>query len=236
MYYDSDRLLKVWTSVAYNDDRYWAFMRADGAWRHTDSELSTERTFPTFGHFERAVRRLDARDIHVKRIVDGGREWVIDVDHHDADPEKIALKNAIAHLTFQTFFAHNCERVMFSGNRGVHVWLSADEFSRDADKAARTRYYDRILERPASINRVLVRPGSLDRCFLDSLADPWVQREMVRLYPHISPADTGRVLKEFFPCVDKQVFVSTKQIRAPYSYNTKGRGYSREHELCGRGD
>lgn len=59
--------------------------------------------------------------------------------------------------------------------------------------------------------------------FLKAFDNIWIRREITVLYPNIKLDNVAALVKEFFPYVDKQIFVSTKQIRAPYSYNTKGK-------------
>jgi len=206
-------------------------MKSDGSWRHSDSEFSKKQRFATFEEFEEAVKKLNARDIHVKMTVAGGREWVIDVDHDEKEPPKIELKNMIAHATFQKFFGTNCTRIMFSGNRGLHVWLCHNVFDMNAPRQLRDYYYRALLQKPARLNLKLLKEGSLGHCFLDALQNKWIKRRISELYPHINQSNFDLLLKEFYPCVDKQVFDSTKQIRAPYSYNTKGHQFSRDHIL-----
>ncbi|AEB00348.1 lef-1 [Clostera anachoreta granulovirus] len=229
--YTSNALKKVWYGVRYKEDRFWAFMKPDGTWRHSDSQFSKNKTFDTFEDFERCVKWYGAQDIHVKMLIDGSREWVIDVDHNEDDPRRIALKNMIAHATLGAFFGNNCTRVMYSGNRGLHIWLNDEQFDLRADKSLRTYYYDNILQPPTKIVKLFVQPGSLNDCFLKAFTNTWIRREIASLYPNINLDNTTVLIKEFFPYVDKQVFVSTKQIRAPYSYNTKGKAFSTDHEL-----
>ncbi|AAS82674.1 ORF64 [Agrotis segetum granulovirus] len=229
--YTSDQLLQIWTSVNYREDRYWAFMKSDGTWRHSDSQFSKTSTYNSFDQFEKAVKLLDARDIHVKKTVSGGREWVIDVDHDDSDQRKIRLKNAIAHVTFAEFFGSNCEKIMFSGNRGLHIWLNHHKFDMQASAQTRRYYYNSVLKKPIFLNFALLQKGSLGWCFRNALKVPWIERQIQQLYPHISLNNNKMLLKEFYPYVDKQVFESTKQIRAPYSFNTKGRQFNQPHIL-----
>lgn len=206
-------------------------MRPDGSWRHTDSNFSKTKTFATFEQFEAHVRDVDARDIHVKAVVDGGREWVIDVDHDEIDHDRIVLKNMIAHATLGEFFGPNCARVLYSGNRGLHIWLDHQQFDYKACVNVRKYYYERILVPPTKIVKLFIQPGSLNDCFLRTFENAWIRRRIDELYPHIALNDTTSLVKHFFPHVDKQVFTSTKQIRAPYSYNTKGGRFSEDHVL-----
>ncbi|AER41494.1 late expression factor 1 [Epinotia aporema granulovirus] len=232
MVYSREQVVKIWNSVAFRDDRYWAFMLKNGRWHHSDSEHSSKKTFGTLDEFYSHINNIGAQDVHVKSVIDGGREWVIDVDHHDTDPDKIALKNMIAHATFGAFFKDNCDRIMFSGNRGLHVWLNRTEFDYTAAKETRTYYYDCILQKPNSINRNCVAKNSLHDCFLNVFDNQWIQRNIAKLYPNIKLDNNNQLLQEFFPSVDKQVFVTTKQIRAPYSYHSKSKKFNCDHEFC----
>ncbi|APO13945.1 LEF-1 [Plodia interpunctella granulovirus] len=232
MHYTREQLMKVWLGVKFRDDRSWAFVKRHGGWVHTDSPKSNmPSTFKSFDEFEAAVRSLDAVDMHVKAVVDGGREWIIDVDHDETDRRKIALKNMISHATFEAFFGPNIVRVMFSGNRGLHVWLDHEEFDYRAEKRVRTYYYDAVLAKPARLIAILAQPGSFNTCFLRAFENEWIQREIAALYPDIKPNDAQALLKEFFPNVDKQVFTTNKQIRAPYSFHSKGQKYNTDHVL-----
>lgn len=229
--YSREQLLKVWSAVNYRQHRYWAFMTSAGIWHHTDSQYSKKQTFDNFEEFEESVKSLDARDIHVKKTVTGGREWVIDVDHDETDPKKIELKNMIAHVMFLKFFGTKCSRIMFSGNRGLHIWLDHNTFNIDDSIKTRQYYYKCLLEKPTRINVKLLKEGSLGWCFVFALQNKWVERKISELYPNINQKNYNVLLKEFYPCVDKQVFASIKQIRAPYSYNTKGNQYNSEHQI-----
>ncbi|ABC61189.1 LEF-1 [Choristoneura occidentalis granulovirus] len=229
--YTSKQLEKVWMGVNYREDRYWAFMKPDGMWLHSDSKYSKEKTFKSFEHFEKFVRSHNVQDIHVKMLIDGSREWVIDVDHNDNDERCIKLKNMISHCVFGKFFGHNCDRIMYSGNRGLHIWLNHNDFDMRADKYLRTYYYDDMLQVPKIIVKPFVEPHSLHECFLDVFNNLWIKREIEAIYPNIKIDNLTALVKEFYPYVDKQVFVSTKQIRAPYSYNTKGKKFNCDHEL-----
>lgn len=229
--YTREQLLKVWNAVNYRQHRYWAFMISDGSWRHTDSQFSKKSTFKSFDEFEAHVKYLNARDIHVKKTVTDDREWVIDVDHDEKDRNKIELKNMIAHATFGKFFGSKCAKIMFSGNRGLHIWLSHDVFPMDASKETRQYYYNCVLTKPSRLNVKLLKEGSMAHCFYAALQNKWVKRKIAELYPNINQDNFNLLLKEFYPCVDKQVFESNKQIRAPYSFNSKGNQYNCDHQL-----
>ena len=236
--YSTERARLIWDNVKYNTERYWAVTKkqSDGtySWIHTDGKNSRQQTFGTFDEFFKFLKSTNACDVHVKKTVQGGREWVIDVDHHqDACPRKIALKNKIAHLTYANFFGENAVRIMDSGNRGLHVWLDADvlKFRMSATSLERAYYLKCVLTPPSKLNPRLARPGSLAHAFLQAIENEDVKRTIMELYPHIRPNNFDAVLKEFYPCVDKQVFESTKQIRAPYSYHSKGQRYNTPHQL-----
>nr|UYX49697.1 LEF-1 [Darna trima granulovirus] len=232
MNYTKEQLLKVWNGVAYREDRYWAFCLPNNTWRHTDSKWSNKKTFDDFNQFENYVRSVQAQDIHVKTIVDGTREWVIDVDHNETDYDRIKLKNMIAHAMFSRFYAHNCTRILYSGNRGLHIWLNTQDFDRKASKEVRSNYYKSMF--PKDINKnnsMFVQEHSLNDCFNKTFDNVWIRREITRLYPNINLDDANELITEFYPNVDEHIFISLKQIRAPYSYNSKGKKYSCDHEL-----
>nr|AIU36720.1 ORF74 lef-1 [Cydia pomonella granulovirus]AIU36857.1 ORF74 lef-1 [Cydia pomonella granulovirus]QDW81133.1 lef-1 [Cydia pomonella granulovirus]QGY99462.1 LEF-1 [Cydia pomonella granulovirus]QGY99886.1 LEF-1 [Cydia pomonella granulovirus] len=232
MEYSREQLEKVWNGVKYKEDRYWAFMMKGGSWRHSDSKYNKQKTFGTFDEFERYVRAIDAQDVHVKMLINGSREWVIDVDHDTNNQQCVALKNMIAHSTFARFFGSNITRIMYSGNRGLHIWLDCCQFDLNAERSVRKYYYETVLAPPSKNNiGMFTQAGSLNDCFMKSFENSWIKREIATVYPHIKLSDKAALVKEFFPYVDKQVFVSTKQIRAPYSYNSKGQKFSCDHVL-----
>ncbi|QOD40027.1 lef-1 [Matsumuraeses phaseoli granulovirus] len=231
MMYSKEQLKKIWYNMPYKEDRYWAFMTSDGKWRHSDSQYSNRKTFACYEQFEDYVNQINAHDIHVKMLISKGREWVIDVDHDETDDKRISLKNMIAHATYKKFFGDACDRIMYSGNRGVHIWLNCDMFDCNATVDVRKYYYESLLTPPKKIVKLFVQPDSLYDCFLRAFDNMWIKREITTLYPNIRLDDTAKLVKNFYPHVDRQVFVSTKQIRAPYSYNSKGKKYSCDHEL-----
>ncbi|AAP85699.1 lef-1 [Adoxophyes orana granulovirus] len=225
--YTKEQLVKMWNSVRYKEDRFWAFMTANGSWVHSNV------TYADFDKFYEAVRLHKAQDVHVKMLVDGAREWVIDVDHDENDFEKIKLKNMIAHATFSYFFGDNCTRIMYTGNRGLHIWLDEEQFDMRAVYELRMFYYENILKvTNFNIPRNLYQNRSMGDCFFRSVQNnKWIVRQIKNLYPHLNCDNHAALLKEFYPHVDKQVFVSNKQIRAPYSYNSKGKRFSNDHIL-----
>lgn len=238
--YSKERARLVWDSVKYNTERYWAVTKklagSDNSymWIHTDSKNVNRQTFDNFDQFYDFLKTTNACDIHVKCTVQGDREWVIDVDHHeDACPRKIALKNAIAHLTYANFFGENAILILDSGNRGLHVWLNNDvhKFRMSATRTERAYYLKCVLTPPTRLNEKLAKPGSLVYAFLQALQNENVKRTILELYPHINCSDYKALLKEFFPCVDKQVFESTRQIRAPYSFHSKSNRYNGPHKI-----
>jgi Baculoviridae DNA primase len=230
--YDKTGLLKVWRAVPYNSHRYWAFKKENGAWFHSDSVHSTKQLYNTFEEFYHIVTALKVHDIHVKKTIMGGREWVIDVDHNETDPLKIALKNIVAHCTLLNFFGKEmCTKILFSGNRGLHVWLSSapGKFDMDTSVKLRAYYYDNVFKVPKNVNVALLKKGSFLYCFFETFNNVCVQRQIIQLYPNKNVSDRNWLLKEFYPNIDRQVFTSIKQIRAPYSYNSKGQQFSADH-------
>ncbi|AJK91728.1 lef-1 [Spodoptera frugiperda granulovirus] len=237
--YTTERARLIWDNVKYNTERYWAVTKKQSigdslAWIHTDGKNSQKQTFDSFYEFHQFLTRTSALDVHVKKTVQGGREWVIDVDHHgDSSKEKVALKNMIAHLTYAKFFGSNVTRIMDSGNKGLHVWLDNDmmKFKMSASTNERSYYLNCVLTPPVKLNVKLAKPGSLTYAFVQAIKDERVQRAITNLYPHIKLDNWNALLKEFYPCVDKQVFESTKQIRAPYSFHSKGNRFNAPHTI-----
>ncbi|AAM70264.1 late expression factor 1 [Phthorimaea operculella granulovirus] len=231
MTYSDDQLLMVWSSVRFNQSRYWAFVLENGTWRHTDKNTGS-KVFNNFDAFRNYVKQNGVVEIHVKQTIDNGREWVIDVDHKDTDPRIVELKNMISHATFEKFFGENCVRIMFSGNRGLHIWLDHNQFDYRACKNVREYYYDTVLKPPDVIIREFVNKGSLHDCFLRSFENEWIVRTICTLFPNIKMDDTSALIKNFYPNVDRQVFVTLKQIRAPYSFHPKSKRFNCIHKLC----
>ncbi|AQQ80341.1 LEF-1 [Betabaculovirus altermyunipunctae] len=236
--YSIERARLVWENVKYNTERYWAVTKkqSDGtySWIHTDGKNSRQQTFDSFEKFYSFLQSTNACDVHVKKTILGDREWVIDVDHHeDTCPSKIELKNRIAHLTYANFFGANAVRIMDSGNRGLHIWLDGDvmKFKMCATPLERAYYLKCVLTPPAKLNAKLARPGSLAYSFKQALENDHVKRAISELYPNIKSNNFDVMLKEFYPHVDKQVFESTKQIRAPYSFHSKGKRFNCPHQL-----
>nr|AMQ35665.1 PxGV-Corf53 protein [Plutella xylostella granulovirus]AMQ35782.1 PxGV-Korf53 protein [Plutella xylostella granulovirus]AMQ36016.1 PxGV-Torf53 protein [Plutella xylostella granulovirus] len=230
MKYNREQLFRLWNSVPYREFRYWAFVKDNGTWLHSDSKYSTKQTFATFEEFYNFVCGLQAKDIHVKQTIMGGREWIIDVDHSDTESEIIELKNVIAHCFFKNFFGNSCTKIMFSGNRGLHVWLNSDDFDMDTSAKKRLYYLKCVFQKlPKRLNYNLLRDKSIGKHFFNVFENEYVKRQIAKLYPNIKMSNKDALLKEFFPNVDAQVFGSKKQIRAPYSYNSKGDKYSTDH-------
>ncbi|AOL56851.1 LEF-1 [Chrysodeixis includens nucleopolyhedrovirus] len=203
--YSLDHVEKLWNSLAYNDSRQYSF--TDGVkWYHPKRYFTSAQDLFEF------IRDQNVSDIHVKAL-DDGREWVIDVDIEADDEDLLDLKIRVATETFKNFFKGNISRIMHSGNRGIHVWLRIDKFRIGASKNLRERYYQ-IFVKPADIRLDRIWPGSF-----------------IHSYKSAVESITGTsadiaTLHKLWPTVDKHVFCTQSQIRAPFSYNYKGQKFS----------
>lgn len=203
----------MWNCIAYNDSRKMAFMTNNQRWLHVDTLF--ENSEQLFNY----IAKNSVSDVHVKPLDEGGREWVIDADFKDcADKTELMLKVNVGATAFMLFFADKedaVQRVMFSGNRGFHVWLKfCGKFKMDSPKILREHWFN-VFKKPNKLNPGDIRPGTFAHC---------VQRA-VNMY--VDGANDDLVLR-YWPDVDRDVFCNaSKQIRAPFSYNYKGGQYSR---------
>ncbi|AAZ67500.1 late expression factor 1 (lef1) [Trichoplusia ni single nucleopolyhedrovirus] len=203
--YSIDQVEKLWNSLAYNDSRYYSF--TDGVhWCHP------KRYFTNAQDLFKFIQDHNVSDIHVKALEDG-REWVIDVDIEADNADLLDLKIKVATETFKNFFKSSIARIMHSGNRGIHVWLRIDKFRIGASKNLRERYYQ-IFVKPTDIRLDRIWPGSFIHTYKSAVES-------------ISgkSADVA-TLHKLWPTVDKHVFCTQSQIRAPFSYNYKGQKFS----------
>nr|ANS71007.1 late expression factor 1 [Lymantria dispar multiple nucleopolyhedrovirus] len=213
----------MWRSIAFREHRQFAFF--DGAssrWQHP------KRTFDDFQEFYSYLCSQSISDVHVKPLPDnGGREWVIDVDFEaNTPPSLLDLKIRVAVRTFVAFYGNNVARVLHSGNRGVHVWLKIDAFRLAADKELRRKHY-KALAKPTKISTQEVRAGSFIGCLRDVVRDPSLLADARRHFGG-ERVEESQLLLELWPPVDEHIFCNaTTQIRAPFSYNYKGRQHQR---------
>nr|AFS52013.1 DekiORF136 [Dendrolimus kikuchii nucleopolyhedrovirus] len=215
--YTLDSVNRMWNAIAYNDSRKFAFHTIGARWMHPDR------------YFESAADLYDyiivnkISDVHVKPLDGGGREWVIDADFKDyADEADLMLKIGIGATAFLLFYGmENVSRVMFSGNRGFHVWLKfAGKFRMSSASNVRA-HRCRAFDKPTNLN-VALRPGSF----------AYAVQQAVRVHFNgISDDienDINRLTLLYWPDVDRDIFCnSNKQIRAPFSFNYKGKRFSR---------
>ncbi|QWO71681.1 LEF1 [Orgyia pseudotsugata single capsid nuclopolyhedrovirus] len=222
--YSERQALQLWNAVAYNDCRQFAFF--DGThWQHP------KHCFDTFNNFYEFVVKNKVKDVHVKALFDGGgREWVVDVDFKEKDKALLDLKILVAQRTFINFFGDSVARVMHSGNRGIHVWLKIDRFRMSADKLFRARYYKAFVK-PKVIDVKKITPGSFIYN-LKSVIDCADIKAEIQHYVNSNNnndndfAVTQQILQDFWPDVDQHVFCNLNQIRAPFSFNSKGNKFS----------
>lgn len=220
--YSSDQIDLMWNSVSYNSCRKWAFFsHFTQRWHHPAEDF-------TRASLERFISDNRVTDVHVKATNDrgGGREWVIDVDFAEHDHERLLLRMDVAQRAFQNFFGENVQRIMYSGNRGVHVWLKISAFSIYATRETRLRYYKafKLIGRVECDN---IRPGSFLHALDRAIDEPALRQRIDALFPTIC-SDRAALLTDLFPPVDEAVFCNLNQIRAPFSYNYKGRKFSRQ--------
>ncbi|QEI03701.1 LEF-1 [Rachiplusia nu nucleopolyhedrovirus] len=209
-YYRREDVKQMWDSIAFNDNRKYAFSGQGVRWFHPD------RHFANSDELYEYIKSQNISDVHVKALDEkNGREWVIDVDFKVKSKEELDLKIKIATTTFKLFFGNSITRIMHSGNRGIHVWLRIDRFPMSASKKQRERYY-KVFEKPQIISMNRINKGSFIYCYKTAIES-------------ISELDpTVETLHQYWPTVDKHVFCTFAQIRAPFSYNYKGHCFSRQ--------
>jgi hypothetical protein len=196
--YSPEQITLLWNHVAFNDCRRYAFFNGT-YWMHPEQHFNKKE-------FEEFLVYNKITDVHVKALENnGGREWVIDVDFDKNDPF-LTQKIDVAVNIFKKFFGNNIARIMHSGNRGIHVWLKIDKFLMHATKEKRQCYY-KVFEPPKRIEPNKIHSGSFIHAVQQAVEDP---NDILR----------------FWPLVDKHVFCNLGQIRAPFSYNYKGRNFS----------
>lgn len=230
--YSRDQAKQMWESIAFKTDRQYAFYNGT-RWYHPDV------FFNDFDDFFQYLCRYNVCDVHVKSLPNqGGREWVVDVDIDETRPKYLELKIKVATQTFKSFFGSSVSRIMHSGNRGVHVWLRIDRFRVGASKETRQKFF-KIFEMPDKIDCKKITPGCFIHCLYECITSPSEIKTLIsQLYDdHLDGVDDTEdpsklqfYLKELWPTVDRQIFCNLNQIRAPFSYNYKGRKHS--YQLC----
>ncbi|BBD51506.1 late expression factor 1 [Samia ricini nucleopolyhedrovirus] len=213
--YTPERIDLMWNAIAFNDRRKFAFLTNKQRWMHPNR------------HFDSAAQLLDfivanaVSDVHVKPLDEGGREWVVDADFKNcADQTELELRINVGASAFLHFFADKedaVQRVLFSGNRGFHLWLRfCGRFRVDASKAEREFWFG-VFKRPSKLVPADIRPGNF----------AYSVRQALGMYADVADDECSMVVR-YWPDVDRDVFCNpTKQIRAPFSYNYKGNQYSR---------
>ena len=218
--YTLERVNRMWDAIAYNDSRKFAFRTCRDTWLHPD------QYFDNASQLYQYIVRSRVTDVHVKPLDDGGgREWIIDADYKNCtDEHELMLKINIGATAFLLFFGEaNVSRVMFSGNRGFHLWLRfTDKFKITSPSSVRSHRY-KTFEKPNKLNVSNIRPGSF----------VYAVQNAVQLYINEIPnkeqrGDLNKLTLLYWPDVDKNIFCNAKtQIRAPFSYNYKGVKFSR---------
>nr|AGS47865.1 late expression factor 1 [Ectropis obliqua nucleopolyhedrovirus] len=218
--YSMKRAKLMWNNVAFNDCRTYAFLDVTQKWHHPTLY------FENFEKFYNYLRQHRISDVHVKPLPDnGGREWVVDVDIEATDCElMLKTKISVAKVAFVKFFGTNVTRIMYSGNRGIHVWLRIDKFRMNADKSVRQRYFDVfVMPKKIVLNEIL--PNSFVWCVQSAFEEDEIRLMLKQLYKG-QVVDASTLIKDFWPAVDKHIFCNLNQIRAPFSYNSKGKKFS----------
>lgn len=220
--YTDSQLTKIWQNVAYNDSRLWAF------YSHRDSQWHHPKNTMTLAKFCEYVYMNNITDIHVKACLNNiGREWVIDLDFHEDDTDRLQFKMQVGKLVFKIFFGSSVHRILFSGNRGLHIWLKISKFAMSASQELRRKYYKAFVL-PKVLRLADVNKGSFISAVLHVIKLPEIQQSIARHYPSIQN-DTSKLVHELCPPVDELVFCNLNQIRAPYSYNYKGKNFSSDY-------
>lgn len=209
----------MWNSIAYNDCRKFAFLTANMRWIHADKYFSNATDLYDF------ILKNKVIDVHVKSLDDGGgREWIIDADYKNCvDEADLMLKINIGATAFLLFYTEeNVSRIMFSGNRGFHMWLKfTEKFKITSPQNVRAHRY-KAFEKPTKLDSANIQPGSFAHAV----------QKAVRLYadeiPQKHKTDLNTLTLLYWPDVDRDIFCNAnKQIRAPFSYNYKGVKFSR---------
>ncbi|AGA16169.1 lef-1 protein [Thysanoplusia orichalcea nucleopolyhedrovirus] len=215
--YTQNRVNLMWDAIAYNDARKYAFMTVNMRWIHADKYFDGAVQLYNF------IVQNKVADVHIKSLDDGGgREWVIDADYKDCvDEQDLMLKIYIGATAFLLFYtADNVSRVMYTGNRGFHLWLKfTDRFKLTSSQSVRAHRFQ-AFEKPSKINCNDIRQGSFAYCV----------QEAVRLYVDNAQnsSDLQSLMLQYWPDIDRDIFCNpNKQIRAPHSYNYKGSKFSR---------
>ncbi|AKN81012.1 Late expression factor 1, DNA primase [Lonomia obliqua multiple nucleopolyhedrovirus] len=217
--YTLKRIDMMWNSIAYNDNRKYAFLTCNSMWLHPDTYFENALELYKF------ILKNQITDVHVKPLDNGeGREWVIDADYKNCiDEFDLMLKIKIGATAFLLFYTeHNVSRIVFSGNRGFHCWLKfTDKYKVTSPQNVRMHRY-KAFEKPAALNIKNIRPGSFAHAV----------QQAVHLYTNEIPKQNGTDLSTlilmYWPDVDRNIFCNiNSQIRAPFSYNYKGVKFSR---------
>ncbi|QHB21793.1 lef1 [Artaxa digramma nucleopolyhedrovirus] len=227
--YSECQAKQMWDAIAYNTCRQYVFF--DGKqWLHCKT------FFENFAHFYRFLCKNNVSDVHVKAVSDnGGREWVIDVDFKDKNSDTLKAKIAVAHKTFKHFYDDSVARIMHSGNRGIHVWLKIDRFRMNADKQLRNRVYKTFVK-PKIIILKKIQPGSFMYSLRTALESEDIRAMLTKLHTNETCQQIDydcrlkQLMNDYWPEVDAHVFCHLNQIRAPFSFNSKGKQFSRQ--LC----
>ncbi|AVA31194.1 lef1 [Oxyplax ochracea nucleopolyhedrovirus] len=216
--YTIERVNLMWNAVAYNDSRRFCFLTTTSRWIHPKTYFNNALELHSF------ILKNKVSDVHVKPLDDGNREWIIDADYKNfTSKEDLMLKINIGATAFLFFYTPlNVSQILFSGNRGFHIWLKfTDTFKLSSNKEVRENRY-KVFVKPNKLDVNNIKPGSFAYCV----------RKAVSVYidkiPKTDVTDLCQLTLLYWPEVDREIFCySSKQIRAPFSYNCKGSKFSR---------
>ncbi|ACF05412.1 LEF-1 [Adoxophyes orana nucleopolyhedrovirus] len=217
--YSPNRVLKMWNSMSFNDARKYAFLTSNKTWLHPARHFTSDEDLYEF------LIKNRVQEVHAKALDEnGGREWVIDVDFYDKD-EILLLKIEVAKQIFINFFGENIKHIMFTGNRGLHVWLRVDRFMMSADTKLRTNYYGIFAKPTEEIDYNKIVRGSFIYAVKEAIK---LDELKVWIDEHLKNYSLTQKILYLWPPVDAHIFCTLNQIRVPYSYHAIGRAYSKQ--------
>lgn len=253
--YDMERISKIYNSIPYANCRFWAFYS-----RNTDKWYHPKRLFKSPSHLKNFVQLHNISDIHVKGILQTHeipqiiksdavitpilREHVIDVDLPKLDEYELTLlcenidifdtyriKIKVICKSFELRFNNSILHLLYSGNRGVHLWLKPDpdKFNiNDSDDDRTQAVAGCILPLAVSVTEPPYPPGSYIDYFWQSVL--FYRSDIDKIY--FKPLSTQDIFAYFFPIIDLQVLKRNHSVRAPFSFNSNGNKYNKHWSEC----
>lgn len=253
--YDIDRITKIYNSVPYANCRLWSFYS-----RNTDNWYHPRRLFKSPSQLKTFVQIHSISDIHVKGILQAHeiqqiirsdavispnlREHVIDVDLPKPDEYELTLlssemdifeiyrlKIKVISKSFELRFNKSILHLLYSGNRGVHVWLKPDpdKFNiNDSDDDRLQAVAGCRLPLAFVVREPPYPTGSFINYFWSSVL--FYRAEIDKIYT--KRLCTQQIFKYFFPCIDEQVLKRSHSVRAPFSFNSNGNKYNKHWSEC----